>query len=457
MSNFGRRKFLTYSSAIASSSVLLKACAPDLSANDPTATNNGLGAPIPESEQSEISVGLLHSLSGPMAITEAPLVDAEMLAIEEINAKGGLLGKPIVPFIEDCASDWPTYAEKAEKLIKQQNATVIFGGFTSASRKAMLPVVTANNKLLWYPGAYEGQECIKSVFYAGPTANQQVEPAVNWLLGNRGKSFFLLSSGDRTTHKIVKSILKEKGGKVAGEAFVPLKKGVVTDMKPVIDDIKQALPEGGIIFNTLDGAHNRDFFQALKGAGLRTSRYLVMSIRLSESEIPAIGKHFLHNHYATWGYFQSLEGPDNEQWVQRFQKRYGNNRVVSAPMENAYSMVYLWAQAARQARSTEADNVIEASYGQTFSAPSGLIVLEANHHVSRPSHVGKIHDNGQFEILWSTATPIEPNPWSQRIESSTGFGCDWQDADKGDKYDMTQQNESVMWAAIPLLWFLNRL
>jgi len=444
MSNFGRRKFLTYGSAIATSSILLKACAPDLSANDSTTINNGLGDPIPESEQSEISVGLLHSLSGPMAITEAPLVDAERLAIEEINAKGGLLGKPIVPFVEDGASDWPTYAEKAEKLIKQQHAAVIFGGFTSASRKAMLPVVMANNKLLWYPGAYEGQECMESVFYAGPTANQQVEPAVNWLLGNRGKSFFLLSSGDRTTHKIVKSILKEKGGKVAGEAFVPLKKGIVTDMKPVIDDIKQALPDGGIIFNALDGAHNRDFFQALKGAGLRTSQYLVMSVRLSESDIPQIGKHFLHNHYATWGYFQSLKGPDNEQWVQRFQKRYGNNRVVSAPIENAYSMVHLWAQAVEQAGVTESNKVIEASYGQTFSAPSGLIVLEANHHISRPSHVGKIHDNGQFEILWSTSKPIAPNPWSQRIDSSKGFSCNWQDANKGEKYDVAKQSESAI-------------
>lgn len=435
MSRFGRRKFLSYSSAIASSSLFLKSCAPDLSAQSPPTVNNGLGTPIPESDQTEITVGLLHSLSGPMAITEAPLVDAERLAIEEINEKGGLLGKPIIPFVEDGASDWPTFAEKAEKLIRQRNAAAIFGGFTTASRKAILPVVTANNKLLYYPGAYEGQECSQQIFYAGPTANQQIEPAVNWMLGNRGKDFFLVSSGDRTTHQIAKAILKQKGGKVAGEAFVPLKKGVVTDMAPVISDIKQALPDGGVVFNALVGTHNRDFFQALKGAGLSASQYLVMSVRVSEADIMQIGKHLLHNHYAAWGYFQSIESPENEQWIARFQKSFGNDRVLSAPMENAYAMVHLWAQAVEQAGTTQADSVIAASYGQTFQAPSGPVTIEANHHVSRPTHVGKIHDNGQFEILWSTPTPIAPNPWSQKIDATKGFACDWQDVSKGGQYE----------------------
>ncbi|MGB7486549.1 MAG: transporter substrate-binding protein, partial [Phormidesmis sp.] len=265
MARFSRRKFIGYGLSTTGGGFLLKACAPDLSKLDAPAEGNrtptspaetadsssettGTSDATDTTKATEIKVGLLHSLSGTLAISEAPLVDAELLAIEEINAAGGLLGKQLVPIIEDGASDWPTFAEKAEKLISQRQVDVIFGGFTSASRKAILPVVTAQNRLLWYPGAYEGQECAAAIFYAGPVANQQIEPALNWMLGNRGKSFFLVSADERTTHDIAKALLKKKGGKVAGEAFVPIENGSVLDMASVISDIQQALPEGGVIF-----------------------------------------------------------------------------------------------------------------------------------------------------------------------------------------------------------------
>ncbi|MEL6814623.1 MAG: transporter substrate-binding protein, partial [Cyanobacteria bacterium J06598_3] len=325
-------KFVLGTSAAAGASALstlLNACAPDFAelldgqsstetalsdqGSTGASTSTSTGEPSTNAPASnEIKVGILHSLSGTLAISEAPIVDAERLAIAEINAAGGVLGKQLVPVQEDGASDWPTFAEKAEKLIDQNDIAVIFGGLTSSSRKAMLPVVKAKNRLLWYPGAYEGQECSNNIFYAGATANQQIEPAINWMLGNRGKSFFLVSSNARTTHDMVKAQLKAKGGKIAGEAYVPLLNGVQVDMAPVVKDIEQALPDGGIIFNSLLGSHNRAFFQELKSAGLPADKYLVMSVRLSEEEVFQIGREFLTGHYAAWSYFQSIDSPENQ-------------------------------------------------------------------------------------------------------------------------------------------------
>ncbi len=441
MARLGRRKFLGYSAAATGSSLLFQACAPDLTALDsPTDTDasdtstSAKGDPILEPESSDIKVGLLHSLSGTLAISEAPLVEAELLAIEEINAAGGLLGKQITPIQEDGASDWPTFAEKAEKLITQRQVSVLFGGMTTASRKAILPVVTAKNHLLWYPGAYEGQECSNYIFYAGPTANQQIEPAISWMLGNRGKSFFLLSANEQATHEIAKSVLRAKGGKVAGEAFVPIENGGPIDMSPVVSDIQQALPEGGIIFNSLVGAQNRVFFQELRSAGLSASQYLVMSVRLGEEEVFQIGKSFLQGHYAANTYFQTVEGPENEKWIKAFRDRYGFDRVISGAMENAYSMVHLWAQAVRQAESLAIDDVRTAAYGQTYASPGGPITVKNNHHTAQFAYVGQVRDDGLFDIVWKSPGPIDPQPWSQQISSTQGFECDWSNPNKGEKY-----------------------
>ncbi|MGC1218230.1 MAG: urea ABC transporter substrate-binding protein [Phormidesmis sp.] len=451
MARFSRRKFIGYGLSTIGGGFLLKACAPDLSKLDAPAEGNRTPTPPAETADSssettgtsdatdttkatEIKVGLLHSLSGTLAISEAPLVDAELLAIEEINAAGGLLGKQLVPIIEDGASDWPTFAEKAEKLISQRQVDVIFGGFTSASRKAILPVVTAQNRLLWYPGAYEGQECAAAIFYAGPVANQQIEPALNWMLGNRGKSFFLVSADERTTHDIAKALLKKKGGKVAGEAFVPIENGSVLDMASVISDIQQALPEGGVIFNSLVGAQNRTFFQSLSGAGLSADKYPVMSVQVSEAEVFQIGKSFVEGHYATWPYFQTVEIPQNEQWIEAFHNRYGADRFIGGPMAAAYSMVQLWAQAVRQAESTQTSAVRAAAYGQTFDSPEGPITVEANHHLSQKAYVGRVRADGLFDIVWGAEKAIAPSPWSQQLPDSQGFVCDWRDPQKGEKF-----------------------
>ncbi len=440
MARFGRRTFIGYGLSAVGSSILLKACTPDLSTldtparGDSTPTASTTERTDSSQKSTEIKVGLLHSLSGSLAISEAPLVDAELLAIEEINAAGGLLGKQLVATTEDGASDWPTFAEKAEKLISQHQVEVIFGGYTSASRKAILPVVTAKNGLLWYPGAYEGQECADSVFYMGSVANQQIEPALNWMLANRGKSFFLISASDRITHDIAKAFLKDKGGKVTGEAFVSIENGSVLDMVPVISDIQRALPEGGVVFNSLVGTQNRAFFQSLSGADLSADKYPVMSVRVSEEEVFQIGQSFMQGHYAAWPYFQTIETSQNKQWVENFQNRYGVDRVVGGPMESAYSMVHLWAQAVRQAKSTEATAVRAAAYGQTFDSPAGPITIEANHHTLQKTYVGQVRSDGLFDIVWGAEAAIAPDPWSQQLPASQGFACDWSDPQKGEKF-----------------------
>ena len=367
-------------------------------------------------------------------MSEAALIDAELLAIEEINAGGGLLGKQLIPVQEDGASDWPTFAEKAEKLNAQYGVAAIFGGYTTASRKAILPVRTSKNRLLWYPGAYEWQECSRYVFYTGPTANQQVEPALNWMLGNRGKLFILISSGDRTTHDIAKAFLRNRGGKVSGESFVPLTSSAPADMLPVIEDIKQALPEGGIVFNSLLGNHNRLFLKSLYNAGLSASRYLVMSVRLGEEDVFQIGKRYLDGHYAANSYFQTLDLPENETFVSRFKNRFGVDRVVGGAVCSAYTMVHLWAQAAEKAQSTDTAAVRTAAYGQSYQSPGGLVTINPNHHLTQTPYIGQASGEGLFDIRWSAETAIEPNPWSQQIASGNGFACDWTDNTRGEKY-----------------------
>ncbi len=430
MIRLSKRKFLLLG-FVAAGSLSLKACAPDLT-KVPTTP---IGTVI-KTEPDKIAVGILHSLSGDLAISEIPIAEAELLAIEEINAAGGVLGKPLVPRQEDAASDWPTFAEKAEKLIDRYQVAVIFGGLTTESRKAMLPVVRAKDRLLWYPGASEGQECAEHIFYAGAIANQQIKPAVAWMLAHKSKSFFLVSSSDRVVHDLVRAQLKGNSGKVAGEAFVPLASGANVDMKPVVADIKKALPEGGVIFNALVGDHNRAFFQALKGAGLSTDQYPVMSVRVAEEELAQIGPEFLRGHYATWNYFQSLQTPDNQAWIEKFQKKYGSDRVVGSPMEAAYVMVHLWAQAVEAAGTTETQAVRQAAYTQTFAAPSGAVAISPNNHVSRYARVGLARGSGQFEIVSAGNGPIQPVPWSQDLAESKGFACDYSDPKKGEKYKM---------------------
>jgi len=438
----GRRKFLLFGSAALGTSLLLKACGP--APEGDTEETEG-GAEAGEEEEAEessssgsgdtIKVGILHSLSGTMAISETTVVDAEQLAIKEINEAGGVLGKQIEAIVEDGASDWPTFAEKAAKLIDQDEVVTIFGCWTSASRKAVLDVFESKNHMLWYPVQYEGQECSKNVFYTGAAPNQQIEPAVKWLLENKGKQFFLVGSDyvfPRTANTIIKEMLKAEGGETVGEDYLPLGN---TEVTPIITKIQQALPDGGVIFNTLNGDSNVAFFKQLQGAGLTPDKYPVMSVSVAEEEVRQIGAEFLIGHYATWNYFQTVDTPENQAFVEAFKAEYGDDRVTNDPMEAAYIMVYLWKQAVEQAEvADDLEAVRMAAVGQTLDGPGGPVKMFPNHHISKTVRVGEVRDDGLFEIVWSTEGPVEPQPWNQYVPETKGFACDWTDPDKGGKY-----------------------
>jgi len=433
---FSRRKFLVYGSAALGTSMLLKACgsAPTDTTEAPAA-EGGAEAPAATSGDT-IKVGILHSLSGTMAISETTVVEAEQLAIKEINAAGGVLGMQIEAIVEDGASDWPTFAEKATKLIDQDQVATVFGCWTSASRKAVLPVFESKNHMLWYPLQYEGQECSRNIFYTGAAPNQQIEPAVDWLLENKGTQFFLVGSDyvfPRTANTIIKEQLAAKGGETVGEDYLPLGS---TEVTPIITKIRQALPDGGVIFNSLNGDSNVAFFKQLQGAGLTPDKYPVMSVSIAEEEVRQIGKEFLIGHYAAWNYYQTVESPENEKWVADFKAEYGEDRVTNDPMEAAYIMVYLWKQSVEAAGTTELEAVRTAAIGQEFAAPEGPVKMNVNHHISKTVRIGEVRDDGLFNIVWSTDGPVDPLPWNQFVPDTKGYACDWTDPAKGGRFKL---------------------
>lgn len=430
---FGRREFLFFGSTIAGS-LLLKSCATAPAPTTGASTAPGASTSAPVSGD-VIKVGILHSLTGTMAISEKSVVDAENLAIEEINKAGGVLGKQIVAITEDGQSDWPTFAEKAKKLILQDKVATVFGCWTSASRKAVLPVFESNKHLLWYPVQYEGQECSNNVFYTGAAPNQQIEPSVDWLLENKGKEFFLVGSDyvfPRTANTIIKAQLDAKGGKTLGEDYIPLG---VNEVKPVIAKIKSALPNGGVIYNTLNGDTNVAFFKEMQASGMGPDKYPVMSVSIAEEEVQAIGVEYLKGHFAAWNYFQTVDTPASKKFVAAFKAKFGEKRVVNDPMEAAYIMVYLWAEAVKKAgKFDDLESVKKAAYGSTFEAPEGLVTMNSNHHLSKFVRIGEVVDTGLFKIVEETKEAVKPLPWNQFVAETKGFSCDYSDPAKGGKF-----------------------
>lgn len=355
-----------------------------------------------------IQVGILQSLTGTMALSEKPLVDATLMAISEINQRGGVLGRAIEPVLEDGASDPKVFRQKAEKLILQDQVATVFGCWTSLSRKAVLPVFEQHNNLLWYPVQYEGLEQSRNIFYTGSCPNQQVAPAVDWLLAQNRKRFYLLGSDyvfPRTINKIVKGQLHHHHGVHLGEAYVELGG---TDFHAIIHDIQRCQPD--VVFSTLNGDSNLTFYQQYQAAGITADTIPIMAVSVSEVILQR-----LHNlatgHFASWSYFQSLDTAKNREFVQAFQQRYGRDRVTSDPIETAYSQVHLWHQAVSLAKSVAVDAVRDAAYGQVFESPGGWIRVEPNHHLWKECYIGKILPTGQFEIVANGSQLIKPLPW----------------------------------------------
>ncbi|MBC7966708.1 MAG: urea ABC transporter substrate-binding protein [Fuerstia sp.] len=356
-----------------------------------------------------IRVGILHSLSGTMAVSEQSLVDAAMMAIEEINARGGVLGRKLLPVIEDGASDWPTFALKAEKLIVEDKVVSVFGCWTSASRKSVLPVVEQHRSLLWYPVQYEGEESSPNIIYTGATPNQQIIPAVDWCRREFGPKMFLVGSDyifPRKANAIIRLRLADFGATPAGEAHRPLGS---QDFDDVVAQIVASKPN--VVLNTINGDSNRAFFAALKAAGI-DHQIPVMSFSIAEHELRDIGLELTTGHYGSWTYFQSIDTPANRRFIREFRKRYGAERVTDDPIEAAYSQIHMFAKAVEKADSTDVDAIRRAARGLIYAAPGGLIRVDPrNQHTWKVAHIGRIQPDGQFKIVWSSEDPLPPQPW----------------------------------------------
>ena len=387
-----------------------------------------------------IKVGILHSLSGTMAISETSLKDVALMAIEEINAKGGVLGKKLEPVVVDPASNWPLFAEKARELIEKQKVAVTFGCWTSVSRKSVLPVFEELNGLLFYPVQYEGEESSYNVFYTGAAPNQQAIPAVEYLMSEDGggaKRFVLLGTDyvyPRTTNKILNYFLKSKGinKKDIMEAYTPFGH---SDYQTIVADIKKfAAGKPTAVISTINGDSNVPFYKELANQGLKAEDIPVVAFSVGEEELRGIDTKPLVGHLAAWNYFMSIENSENKAFIKKWNAYVnknklpgGSKRVTNDPMEATYIGIKMWAQAAEQAGTTNVDAVRQAIGGQTVKSPSGFeITMDAkNHHLHKPVVIGEIQDDGQFEVVWKTKGPIRAQAWSPFIPDSAEKVADW--------------------------------
>ncbi|HET7734457.1 MAG TPA: urea ABC transporter substrate-binding protein [Nocardioidaceae bacterium] len=355
-----------------------------------------------------IKLGFLNSTSGAMSISEQTVRDSLKLAASEINAAGGILDKQIDFVEEDGASDPAIFAEKIGKLLTSDCVAAVFGGWTSASRKAMLPVVEANNGLLFYPVQYEGLEASKNIYYTGATTNQQIIPAMDFLKSKGVKTLFLAGSDyvfPRTANKIIKQYAAELGIEIVGEEYVPLDKD---DWSTQVAKIVQAKPD--FVFNTINGSSNVGFIKAYYEQGLSPKTTPIISVSIAEEEAPAMGKD-VTGQFAAWNYFQSVKSPTNDTFIKAFQAEYPK-RPTSDPMEAAYTSLYLYKAMVEKAGSFDVDKINASSDGVTFEAPEGTVTINGdNHHIAKTALIGQINSKNQFDIVWSSETPIEPDPF----------------------------------------------
>ncbi len=374
---------------------------------------------------------MLHSLSGTMAISETVLKDVVLMAVDEINAKGGVMGAKIEPVVVDPASNWPLFAEKARQLISQDKVAVVFGCWTSVSRKSVLPVFEELNGLLFYPVQYEGEEISKNVFYTGAAPNQQAIPAVEYLMSKDGggaKRWVLLGTDyvyPRTTNKILRAFLKSKGVEEADimEEYTPFGH---SDYQTIIAKIKKFAAEGKktAVVSTINGDSNVPFYKELGNQGLKATDVPVVAFSVGEEELRGVDTKPLVGHLAAWNYFMSLKNPENDAWKKKWadytkakKLPYADKPLTNDPMEAAYIGVYMWKQAVEKAKSFEVGKVTAAMAGQTFKAPSGITskMDEKNHHLHKAVFIGEVKGDGQFNVVWKTKGPVKAQPWSPFI------------------------------------------
>jgi urea transport system substrate-binding protein len=415
--------------------------APPAPAASAAATPAAAPAPVAKAKETgPIKVGILHSLSGTMAISETSLKDVALMTIEGINKAGGVLGRQLEPVVVDPASNWPLFAEKARELIQKDSVAAVFGCWTSVSRKSVLPVFEELNGLLFYPVQYEGEESSYNVFYTGAAPNQQAIPAVEYLMSAKGggaKRWVLLGTDyvyPRTTNKILRYFLKGKGVPEDGimEKYTPFGHA---DYQTIVADIKkfaQGAPTA--VVSTINGDSNVPFYKELANQGLKATDIPVVAFSVGEEELRGIDTKPLIGHLAAWNYFMSIENPTNKGFIDMW-KAYAkeknlpeaDKRVTNDPMEATYIGIKMWAQAVEQAGTTDVNAVRQAVGGQVVRSPSGFdIVMDAkNHHLHKPVFIGEIKGDGQFQVVWKTEGPIRAAPWSPFVPDSAKKVADW--------------------------------
>ena len=402
-----RRKLLMGMAAMPAAALLPRAA---MAAGPATSAVNTTGQAVTDDS---VTVGILHSITGTMAISETGSVEAEKLAISEINASGGVLGRQIKVIQEDGASDWPTFAEKAKKLLASDHCAAVFGCWTSASRKAVLPVFEQLNGMLYYPTFYEGLEQSKNVIYTGQEATQQILAGLDWINKTKGaKTFYLLGSDyiwPRTSNKIARKHIENHltGCKVVGEDYFPLGH---TQFNSAINKMKLAKPD--VIYAIIVGGSNVAFYKQLKAAGVDLSKQTLLTISVTEDEILGIGGENIAGAFACMKYFESLKNPNNAKFVPAFKKMWGEKSVIGDVTQAAYLGPYLWKLTCEKAGSFDIDKIAAASPGVEFKgAPEGYVRIHPNHHLWSKTRVGKALVDGQYEVVYETADLVEPNPF----------------------------------------------
>ena len=379
-----------------------------------------------------IKVGVLHSLSGTMAISETTLKDTVLMMIEEQNKKGGLLGKKLEPVVVDPASNWPLFAEKTRELLTKDKVDVIFGCWTSVSRKSVLPVIEELNGLLFYPVQYEGEESSKNVFYTGAAPNQQAIPAVDYLMNEIGVKRWVLAGTDyvypRTTNKVLEAYLQAKGvdKKDIMINYTPFGH---SDWQSIVSDIKSFGSKGKktAVVSTINGDANVPFYKELGNQGISAEDIPVVAFSVGEEELSGIDTKPLVGHLAAWNYFQSVENEANTQFIESW-KSYikDDKRVTNDPMEATYIGFNMWAKAVEKVGTTDVDAVEQGMIGITTpNLTGGIAVMNSNHHLSKPVLIGEIQDNGQFEVVWETKDTVIGDAWSDFLPGSKDLIADW--------------------------------
>jgi len=369
---------------------------------------------------SSVKIGFLNSRSGTMAISENTVYNSLKMAADQINASGGVLGKQLTIVAEDGASEPTVFAEKAEKLIRSDCTAAVFGGWTSSSRKAMLPVFEQNDALLFYPVQYEGLESSKNIFYTGATTNQQIVPALDYLKEKGVTSLFLVGSDyvfPQTANKIIKAYAKANGIEIKGEEYAPLGH---TDFSTIVAKVRDA--NAGAVFNTLNGDSNVAFFKEYKNLGLTAEKMPVLSVSIAEEEVGGIGVDNIVGQPVAWNYYQTIDSPENQKFVADFKTVYGANKVTSDPMEAAYASLYLWKGMVEKAKSFAVPDVQKAAGGVSYAAPEGTVTVNGdNHHIAKTALIGKIGPDGLIYTDWSSGKPIEPDPYLKTYPWATGL------------------------------------